>query len=86
LLCQIRSRNHSKIISREPWETRETSTVHRLQLSISRDQPIVMGGSIKTTNCSRFSMRRAADCIIPTRSVSEGQFRTSLTYVSGYDR
>ncbi len=31
------------------------------------------------------SLRRAADCSIPTRSVSEGQFRRSLTYVSGYD-
>jgi hypothetical protein len=30
-------------------------------------------------------LRRAADCSIPTRSVSEGQFRRSLTYVSGYD-
>ncbi len=30
-------------------------------------------------------VRRAADCSIPTRSVSEGQFRMSFTYVSGYD-
>ena len=29
--------------------------------------------------------RRAAEWSIPTRSVSEGQFRGSLTYVSGYD-
>jgi hypothetical protein len=31
------------------------------------------------------AFRRAADWSIPTRSVSEGQFRRSLTYVSGYD-
>ncbi len=31
------------------------------------------------------SIGRAAEWIIPTRSVSEGQFRRSLTCVSGYD-
>ena len=30
-------------------------------------------------------LRRAADWNIPTRSIIEGQFRRSLTYVSGYD-
>jgi hypothetical protein len=30
-------------------------------------------------------LRRALASVIPTRSVSERQFRRSLTYVSGYD-
>jgi len=54
LLCQIRSRNHSKIISRE---LRGTSTGQYLQLSISRDQSIAMGRSIKTENCWHFSRK-----------------------------
>ena len=48
-------------------------------------------GKAKTTENRKsyvttvYVLRRAADWNIPTRCVSEGQFRPSLTYVSGYD-
>ena len=40
---------------------------------------------ISRLGASPGSLRRAAEWSIPTRSVSNGQFRRSLTYVSGYD-